>query len=158
MRYIDNVEWVNSNVEAPSFESALYGLAWDQIQMTWLLQSVLRGVPYISNILLKNRNFTDGDAEWLYQFESDVQTIDWGPRGNTSTQQGAESMLVAPPCTCINNDSFLPSFVPSFCILVLQSAFTMSMHRSPTQAKAWSTSSGPQCTHTAWGPTTLRDS
>ncbi|WPT12048.1 hypothetical protein PSENEW3n2_00003706 [Picochlorum sp. SENEW3] len=47
LRYFENPEWMQDEFPDKRFVDALYALSWDQIQMSWHVQSVLRGAPYI---------------------------------------------------------------------------------------------------------------
>lgn len=47
LRYFDNPEWLQAEFPGMPKIDALYGLSWDQIQMSWHVQSTLRGVPFI---------------------------------------------------------------------------------------------------------------
>ena len=48
LRYFDHPEWLETEFPGMNFIDALYALAWDQIQMTHHVQTVLRGVPYFN--------------------------------------------------------------------------------------------------------------
>lgn len=47
LRYFDQPDWLENEFPGMGNIDALYNLAWDQIQMSWHVQTVLRGVPFI---------------------------------------------------------------------------------------------------------------
>ena len=58
-RYMDDVTWVTDVVakegflpEAPSVDEQLYFISWEQLLMSSLFGSVMRGVPYVDDVLL----------------------------------------------------------------------------------------------------------